>query len=351
LARGEQRRVHFERRILRGGANQDDRAAFDVRQERVLLRFVEAVDLVHEQHRARAPMPAQPIRTGDDLLDLFDARGDRADRHELGADHVGEQSRECRLAGARRAPKDQGMERAAIDRLPQRSAGPQQLILPDEFLERARSHALGEGSAGQRRLIFAREQIAGHGVRRWRRISNRMSAAVTATLSDSTPGRIGTVTHWSAKATTSGAKAGAFAADKQQQRQLEISAFDRGPARTRRQRPRSGLFDARGRSRRGLIRRRLARGRNCPWHHAAFSTRGDWPCLPAPARLWRRARQQRESRIRHCPDPAQPARPRPHACPAPITSRIGASCHFAIATTPLGVRTGLAASSTLVLPS
>ena len=62
----EQRRVDFERRILGRRADQRDRAVFDVRQDRVLLAFVEAMDLVDEEHgalaraRARAARPRRP---------------------------------------------------------------------------------------------------------------------------------------------------------------------------------------------------------------------------------------------------------------------------------------------------
>ncbi len=47
---GEERRDDLEGWILRRRAEQHDRAALDVREQRVLLRLVEAVDLVDEQH-------------------------------------------------------------------------------------------------------------------------------------------------------------------------------------------------------------------------------------------------------------------------------------------------------------
>ena len=48
----EQRRVDLEVGVLGGGADEDDRAILDGRQQRVLLRLVEAVDLVQEEDRA-----------------------------------------------------------------------------------------------------------------------------------------------------------------------------------------------------------------------------------------------------------------------------------------------------------
>src|SRR5262249_25679463 len=50
----EQRGVHLERGVLGGGADQNDRAAFDVVQKCVLLRLVETMNLINENDRAFA---------------------------------------------------------------------------------------------------------------------------------------------------------------------------------------------------------------------------------------------------------------------------------------------------------
>ena len=55
----QKRRVELEGRVLGGGADQDDGAVLDVRQEAVLLGAVEAVDLVDEQQRALAAARAR----------------------------------------------------------------------------------------------------------------------------------------------------------------------------------------------------------------------------------------------------------------------------------------------------
>ena len=44
-----ERRVNEEKRIVRGGTNESNNAAFHVGQEYVLLRFVEAMDLVNKK--------------------------------------------------------------------------------------------------------------------------------------------------------------------------------------------------------------------------------------------------------------------------------------------------------------
>ena len=75
----EQRRVDLEVGVLRGRADQRDRAVLDLRQQRVLLRLVEAVDLVEEEHR-RPAAPVDPLaRAGDHGAHVGDAAHHRAE--------------------------------------------------------------------------------------------------------------------------------------------------------------------------------------------------------------------------------------------------------------------------------
>ena len=77
LGAREQRRDHFERRIFRGRADQDDVAALDVGQKGVLLGFVEAVNFIDEHHRAapaaRAARSASAITALISLMPLSTA--------------------------------------------------------------------------------------------------------------------------------------------------------------------------------------------------------------------------------------------------------------------------------------
>src|SRR3989440_6765117 len=66
-----------------GRADQRDDAVLDPRQEGVLLRPVEAVDLVAEQDRA-PPLVLEPVLGGfDDLAHAGDAFGDGRERLEV----------------------------------------------------------------------------------------------------------------------------------------------------------------------------------------------------------------------------------------------------------------------------
>ncbi len=140
----QERGVHLEVGVLGRRPDEGDRAVLDVRQERVLLGLVEAVDLVDEQHRP-ALLEREPLlRLGDHRADLDDARHDRGHGPELGADRVGEQAGERGLARPRRAPQQQAREVAPGDGAAERSALPDEVRLADELLERARTHAGGE---------------------------------------------------------------------------------------------------------------------------------------------------------------------------------------------------------------
>ena len=142
----QQRVVHFEGRILRRRADENQRAVLDIGQKRILLRFVEAVHLVEEQHRvARA---AQAARLLDHRTDVLDARKHRRQRDELGMGAGRHQARQRRLAGSRRPPQDHRMRPAGLQRAAQRRARTEQMRLPDVFVERS-AGAAGRPAVGR----------------------------------------------------------------------------------------------------------------------------------------------------------------------------------------------------------
>ena len=140
---GEQRRVDFERRILGGRADQRDRAVLDVRQHRVLLRFVEAMDLVDEQDGA--PSDAR-------------ARCASATTRRRSATPALTAESRSKCAPVERAitsasvvfPVPGGPHRIidgnaiAFDRAAQRASGTEDRLLTDELVERSRTHSRRE---------------------------------------------------------------------------------------------------------------------------------------------------------------------------------------------------------------
>ena len=157
----QERGVDLEVRVLGGRPDERDGAVLDVREERVLLGLVEAVDLVEEEDGPRAVEGEPVLGLGDRRADLGDARHDRRQRREVGADLRGEQAGEARLARARRAPQQERREVAAGDAAAQRPALADEVLLADE-LGRGRAAASGPPAAAAR-------AVAGTGLRVGRR--------------------------------------------------------------------------------------------------------------------------------------------------------------------------------------
>ena len=128
-----------------------------MRQERILLGLVVAVDLIDEDDRAALVALAPHLRRLQQLLQLFHAGEDGADRFEVVARAEADDVGEGRLARARRAPQDQRAEVVRLDGPAQRLAGAEHLVLAEDLLERARPDPIGQGRV--------RARSVGHGRR------------------------------------------------------------------------------------------------------------------------------------------------------------------------------------------
>jgi len=106
------------------------------------------------------------LQTGalDHLSNLLHTRRDRAERDEMAPARLRDEARERGFSGAGRAPEDHGRQLPTLDRAAQKASRPQEIRLPEEFLEIARPHALGEGgSLGAASSLFGKEiQRLGH---------------------------------------------------------------------------------------------------------------------------------------------------------------------------------------------
>ena len=174
----QQRRVDLEVRVLRRGADERDEPLLDGRQQRVLLRLVEPVDLVEEEDR-RAPAALALARPGDHLAHLRPPGVDRRELLERGVGVLGGHARERRLAGAGRAEQDHRVRAPGLDRRAQRRARAEQVLLADEVVERPGPHARGQRAVerhglGPRLLGFlGLEQLVHPGQYRVRRGETR----------------------------------------------------------------------------------------------------------------------------------------------------------------------------------
>ena len=101
LAAADQCAIHREKRIARRRADQRDDAFLHVGQQCVLLGLVEAVNLVDEQQRPRAPGGQFVTGRVEQLAQVFHAAGHGRELPEFPLTGSGQQSRQCRFAGAR----------------------------------------------------------------------------------------------------------------------------------------------------------------------------------------------------------------------------------------------------------
>ena len=144
----QQRAPQLEARVLGRRADQGDRAALDPREERVLLRLVEVVDLVAEQDRA-PPLVLKPLRRLlDDLPHPSHAFRDSRERLEVAIGVMGDDFGERRLSRARRPPEDAGSDLAPADQLAQGLPGTEQVLLAEELVQGGGPHAGREGLGG-----------------------------------------------------------------------------------------------------------------------------------------------------------------------------------------------------------
>ena len=139
----QQRRVELERGILGRRADQRDRAVLHHGQEEILLRAVEAMDLVDEEQRA-LPLRAARARGVEDLLQFRDAGVDGRELHERVAAARADQPRDGGLAAARRPPEDHRAKRRRLKQAGQRPVRPGQMLLARDLGDRHRPQPLGE---------------------------------------------------------------------------------------------------------------------------------------------------------------------------------------------------------------
>src|SRR5262245_9096942 len=144
LAAAQQRRVDGEEGILRRRTNQDDTPFFDIRQQHVLLRSIEAMDLVDEEDRASPGVGQLGPRFLEDLAHILDACGDGVERVKSTLRRLGDDVSESCLSRARWAEKDDRGESVGLQQPSQELPFTQELVLTDEFVQGAGPHACWE---------------------------------------------------------------------------------------------------------------------------------------------------------------------------------------------------------------
>ncbi len=144
-----QRGDHFKVGIFRRCTDQDQRAVFDMREERVLLRFVPAVDFIDQKNCASTIEGSLVLRLLYQTAQLRNSGEYCANCLKAGLGRVGNDHRQGGLPTTRRSPKDHRGKAVRADSAPQQPAWPDNLLLADKFIQSSRSH-----SGGQRSFCF-----------------------------------------------------------------------------------------------------------------------------------------------------------------------------------------------------
>ncbi|MNF98103.1 hypothetical protein D3C84_809510 [compost metagenome] len=142
---GEQGVVELERRVFRGRADENQRAVFDIRQERILLGLVEAVHFIDEQNRAPAILRGLLLGNFHRLANFLHASQYRRHRFEMRLGHFRQQPRQGGFAHPRRSPENHRMQGTLLQGFAQGLAASEHVFLTDVLVQVGRAQAGGQG--------------------------------------------------------------------------------------------------------------------------------------------------------------------------------------------------------------
>ena len=116
-----------------------------MRQEPILLRLVEAVNLIDEQER---PLPIGVAHPGgiEHAAQIGHAGENRADLHEMQAGFLRQKAGDGGFSHPRRPPQDERAKRARIQHDPERAIRAQQVILPNHISQTRGAQPVGQGA-------------------------------------------------------------------------------------------------------------------------------------------------------------------------------------------------------------
>ena len=145
--------VDIEIRVLRRGGNQGDLPVFDILQQRLLLLFVEILDLVEvQQHAVRRE---ERVELGVDLPDVRRRGRRRVEPEQLPPRLRGDQVGHRGLSGAGRAVENQVRDFLRFDDPAQKAVRAQDVLLPADVLQTFRAELVRQGLIHGPRLLFS----------------------------------------------------------------------------------------------------------------------------------------------------------------------------------------------------
>ena len=145
LRTGQQRIGHLQTWVFGGAANQNEQARLHMREQRILLRLAECVDLIDEHDRPAALRASQGLCRIDHGTDVLDARTHGRQQQKLAARDLRGQAGDGGFAHPRWAPQNEGMKAACFECQSQRPAGADQVLLAHHVLKPLGPQAFGQG--------------------------------------------------------------------------------------------------------------------------------------------------------------------------------------------------------------
>ena len=130
---------------MRGGPDQAHGAVLDVRQKRVLLGLVEAVDFIDEKQRRRPGVGQAVGGRGQDPAHVRDIGLHTAQALKPAPGLIGDDLCQAGLAGARRAKENQRLDAVRLDGATQQLARRENMPLAHVLGQGARTHPGGQG--------------------------------------------------------------------------------------------------------------------------------------------------------------------------------------------------------------
>ena len=124
---------HAEIGVFRGGSDQRDASVFNEFQQRLLLFFVEILDLVQIQQHTSGGQ--QRIQLVDDALDVRDSGGGGVELAQAPVGSLGDDARHRGLSGAGGAVKNHIGDLAALHDAAQQTVGAENMPLPYHVLQ------------------------------------------------------------------------------------------------------------------------------------------------------------------------------------------------------------------------
>ena len=129
---------HAEIRVLGRGGDERDAPVLDEFQQRLLLLFVEILDLIEIQQHAAGGEHGVQLR--DYLLDVGDTGGRRVELAQTAVSALGDDARDGGFPRAGGAVEYHVWYLPALDDTPQHTAGTKYMLLPDNVVKTVRAY-------------------------------------------------------------------------------------------------------------------------------------------------------------------------------------------------------------------